>query len=80
MPRPVALLMRRTAPGRTLDLSGSGPEPSTEDFAMFLLLFVALAFTVVARLAIVVRQDRPTDPPRSHTSEMDPRGQRFRVV
>ena len=47
---------------------------------MFVLVFVALALAVVARLAVVVRRDRALTAPRSHTHELGPWGDRFRVI
>jgi hypothetical protein len=36
------------------------------------VLFIALAVAVVARLVTVVRTNRPQTPPRSHAHELDP--------
>lgn len=47
---------------------------------MLLLVFVALALAVVTRLAVVVRHDRALTAPRSHTHELGPWGDRFRVI
>lgn len=47
---------------------------------MFVLVLVALALAVVTRLAVVVRHDRPLAAPRSHSHELDPWSDRFRVV
>ena len=47
---------------------------------MFVLAFAAVALAVLTRLAVVVRRDRALTPPRSHTHELDPWGDRFRVV
>lgn len=47
---------------------------------MFALIFLAFAVAVVARLAVVVRHDRSMAPPRSHTYELEPGGDRFRVI
>ena len=46
---------------------------------MFALVLVAFVVLVVGRLAVVVRRDRPSSPPRSHFHELDAHG-RFDVV
>ncbi len=38
---------------------------------MFTFVIIAAAIAVAARLMIVVRNDRPLSPPRSHTHELD---------
>ena len=48
---------------------------------MFALVLIALAvIAVVARLAAVVRDDRPLVAPRSHLHELDPQSARLRGV
>jgi hypothetical protein len=48
---------------------------------MFAIVLIAAAIAVAARLMIVVRNDRPPSPPRSHTHELDQHSARlFRVV
>ena len=48
---------------------------------MFTVVIIATAIAVAARLMIVVRNDRPLSPPRSHTHELDPQSARlYRVV
>jgi hypothetical protein len=48
---------------------------------MFAIVLVAIAIAVVigvaARLVTVIRDDRPLDPPRSHTHELDPQSARL---
>jgi hypothetical protein len=43
---------------------------------MFAVVLIVLAVAVVARLATVVRTDRPSSPPRSHAHETDRRSAR----
>jgi len=38
---------------------------------VFTVVIIATAIAVAARLMIVVRNDRPLSPPRSHTHELD---------
>jgi hypothetical protein len=38
---------------------------------MFTVVAIAAALAVAARLMIVVRNDRPLSPPRSHPHELD---------
>ena len=48
---------------------------------MFTFVIIAAAIAVAARLMIVVRNDRPLSPPRSHTHELDQHSARlYRVV
>jgi hypothetical protein len=48
---------------------------------MFAIVIIAAAIAVAARLVVVVRNDRPISPPRSHTHEIDQHSARlFRVV
>jgi hypothetical protein len=48
---------------------------------MFAIVLIVIAVAVAARLMIVVRNDRPTSPPRSHTHELDQHSARlFSVV
>jgi hypothetical protein len=48
---------------------------------MFAIVFIAAAIAVATRLVVVVRNDRPISPPRSHTHEIDQHSARlFRVV
>jgi hypothetical protein len=48
---------------------------------MFTFVVIAAAIAVAARLMIVVRNDRPLSPPRSHTHELDQHSARLtRVV
>ena len=48
---------------------------------MFAIVLIVIAVAVAARLMIVVRNDRPLSPPRSHTHEVDQHSARlFRVV
>jgi hypothetical protein len=51
-----------------------------KESAVFVLVFVALALAVCTRLAVVVRHDRALTAPRSHTHELGPWGDRFRVI
>jgi hypothetical protein len=48
---------------------------------MFAIVLIAVAVAVAVRLMIVVRNDRPLSPPRSHTNEIDQHSARLiRVV
>ncbi len=48
---------------------------------MFTFVIIAAAIAVAARLMVVVRNDRPVSPPRSHTHELDQHSARLdRVV
>jgi hypothetical protein len=44
---------------------------------MFTVVIIAAAVAVAARLMVVVRNDRPVSPPRSHTHELDPHSARL---
>ena len=47
---------------------------------MFTFVLIAAAIAVAARLMIVVRNDRPLSPPRSHTHELDQHSARLHRV
>ena len=44
---------------------------------MFTFVIITAAIAVAARLMVVVRNDRPLSPPRSHTHELDPHAARL---
>ena len=44
---------------------------------MFAVLATAFVVAVLGRLAVVVREDRPAAPPRSHQHELDQLSRRF---
>ena len=48
---------------------------------MFAVVLIVVAIAIATRVMIVVRNDRPMSPPRSHTHELDQHSTRlFRVV
>ena len=48
---------------------------------MFAVVLIVVAIAIATRVMIVVRNDRPMSPPRSHTHEIDQHSARlFRVV
>jgi len=48
---------------------------------MFAVVLIVVAIAIATRVMIVVRNDRPMSPPRSHTNELDQHSTRLtRVV
>ena len=48
---------------------------------MFAVVLIVVAIAIATRVMIVVRNDRPMSPPRSHTHELDQHSARlFSVV